>query len=124
MSQFIILLCGFYALGLTIFHLFFWKILRWKVELQKLGEVNRAVMQIMNIQLMVYFTTIAVMCFYFKEELLESNIGRFMLMATSLFCFVRFIQQFIFLRINNWQIHLLTAVFGLGTLLFLLPIIP
>ncbi len=124
MSQFIILLCGFYALGLTIFHLFFWKILRWKVELQKLGEVNRAVMQIMNIQLMVYFTTIAVMCFYFKEELLESNIGNFMLFATSLFCFVRFIQQFIFLRINNWQIHLLTAVFGLGTLLFLLPIIP
>lgn len=122
MDKFIISLCGFYALGLTIFHLFFWKILRWKVELQKLGQINRGVMQIMNIQLMVYFITIAVMCFCFPAELLESGIGRFILMATSLFCFIRFLQQFIFLWINNWQIHLLTAVFALGTLLFLLPL--
>lgn len=122
MANLFIFLCGIYAAGFVIFHLFFWKILNWKTELQKLGKINRAVMQIMNIQLIVYFTTIAIMCFYFKHELLESNIGKFMLIATSLFCFVRFVQQFIFLRIKIWQIHLLTVLFGLGTVLFLLPI--
>ena len=37
----IIFLCGIYSTGFVIFHLFFWKILNWKTELQKLGKINK-----------------------------------------------------------------------------------
>lgn len=123
METYIITLCGLYAFGFAIFHLFFWKLLHWKTELEKLSYINRGVMQIMNIQLIVYFLTIGFLCLYFNATMIENQIGRFLLIATSIFCLIRLIQQFVFFRnINTWQIHLLSLLFLFGTLIFYLPL--
>jgi hypothetical protein len=58
---------GIYHLGFALFHLGFWKLLRWKEELARLGHVNRDVMQILNICLAYLFFAFAAIAFVFPE---------------------------------------------------------
>jgi len=119
----IILLGGLYNFGLAIFHLFFWKIFNWGSDLKKLSFANRAIMQILNVQVIVYFVFTGVVCFVFPTELLHTKLGTYFLGGTSLFWFVRTIQQFIFLNVNQYKIHILTLIFLIGTILFALPVL-
>lgn len=119
----IILFCGLFNVGLVIFHLAFWKLLHWDQQLLKLSITNKAVMQIFNIQLIYYFIFTAGICFAFPAELLSTELGKWFLIGTSLFWFVRVIQQFVFLRANKLWVHILTIVFLIGAILFALPVI-
>lgn len=119
----VILFCGFYNIGLVIFHLSFWKIFHWNSDLKKLSFANKAIMQILNIQIIYYLVFVAFICFSFPTELLTTKFGNLFLGGTSLFWLVRTIQQFIFLRGNHYKIHLLTIVFLIGTILFALPLL-
>lgn len=112
------LLCGLHSLGFAVFHIFFWKLLRWKTELAKLGVTNRGVMQIMNVQLILLFLAVGVACFWFGESLNDQQAGRFFLAAISVFWLVRLVQQFIFLRQNHWAMHVLSSLFLAGVALF------
>ncbi|NUO01052.1 MAG: hypothetical protein HUU01_10605 [Saprospiraceae bacterium] len=114
----LLFLCGLHSFALVIFHLFFWKILRWKTELAKLGVVNRGVMQIMNVQLIFMFSAVGAACFYFGETLNDGAIGRFFLGSLALFWVLRLVQQFIFLKQNHWAMHVLSIAFALGAGLF------
>jgi hypothetical protein len=117
----IILLCGLYNIGFALFHVSFWKIFQWDRDLKKLSFANKAIMQILNIQIIYYFAFVALICFCCPVDLLTTRIGQIFLGGTSLFWFIRTIQQFIFLRANNYKIHLLTIIFALGSILFALP---
>ena len=118
----ILLMCGFYNIGFALFHFGFWKIFNWKVELKKLSYPNKAIMQILNIQICYYFLFTAIICFAFPSELLTTKFGNWFLIGTSLFWLIRTLQQLIFLRANHYKIHLLTFIFLIGTVLFALPI--
>ena len=118
----ILLMCGFYNIGFALFHFGFWKIFNWKVELKKLSYPNKAIMQILNIQICYYFFFTAIICFAFPSELLTTKFGNWFLIGTSLFWLIRTLQQLIFLRANHYKIHLLTFIFLIGTVLFALPI--
>ncbi|MET4083030.1 hypothetical protein ABIB40_002997 [Pedobacter sp. UYP30] len=119
----IIYICGVYSLALALFHLGFWKIFNWKVALKKLNFANQGIMQILNIQIIFYFFFTAFMCFVFPTELLSTKLGNFLLGATSLFWLIRTFQQFVFFRVNNYKIHILTIVFLLGAIIFAIPIL-
>jgi hypothetical protein len=119
----IILLCGIYNIGFAIFHISFWKIFQWDTELKKISFANSGIMQILNVQIIFYFLFVAVVCFVFPTELLTTKFGNYFLGAASLFWFIRTIQQFIFLRANNYKIHILTIIFLAGAVLFALPIL-
>ena len=119
----ILIICGLYNIGFAIFHISFWKIFKWNSGLKKLSFANKAVMQILNVQFIYYFIFVAFICFTLPPELLTTNIGNYFLGGTSLFWFVRTIQQFIFLRANHYKIHILTIIFLIGTLLFAIPIL-
>lgn len=119
----VIYVCGLYSLAFALFHIGFWKMFRWKSELQKLSFANKGIMQILNVQITYYLIFVAFMCFIFPGELLTTKLGNFFLGGTSLFWLIRTIQQFIFLRANNYKIHILTFIFLIGTILFALPII-
>ena len=80
-------------------------------------------MQILNIQLSYYFIFTGLICFAFPNELLTTKLGNWFLIGNSIFWLIRTIQQFIFLRANLFQVHVLTFVFVIGTLLFLVPIL-
>ncbi len=119
----IIFLCGLYNIGFALFHISFWKIFKWDSDLKKLSFANRAVMQLLNVQIIYYFIFVAFICFTLPTELLTTKIGNYFLGGTSLFWFIRTIQQFIFLRANHYKIHILTIVLLIGTILFAIPIL-
>lgn len=119
----VILLCGLYNIGFAIFHILFWKVFKWRSDLEKLSFANRAVMQLLNVQIIYYFLFVAFVCFYFPTELLTTALGQAFLGGSSLFWLVRMIQQFVFLKADHYKIHILTAIFLIGTILFALPVL-
>ena len=116
-----ILLGGVHALGFAVLHLYFWKIFHWKTELPKLHFTNRAILQILNIRLIYIFLLIMALCFFFTETLYTTALGHFLLAGFALFWLGRTVEQFIFLKHNNWMVKILTALFMMGFLLFSLP---
>lgn len=119
----LILLCGFYNIGFAIFHIGFWKIFNWEKDLKKLSFANKAIIQILNVHMIYYFIFVAFICLTFPTELLTTKFGNSFLIGNSFFWLIRAIQQFIFLRVNHYIIHVLTFIFIIGTLLFALPIL-
>ena len=117
-----IVMIGVYNILLIVFHILFWKMFNWKKETKRMSIANRAVIQIMNVQLIVFFLLMAIMAFVFQTELLTSKIGKFCLIIGAVFWLVRLLNQFIFLRINNIKIHILTFVWFIGTLLYTIPL--
>lgn len=117
----LIFICGFYNIAFAIFHIFFWKIFQWNKDLKKLGFSNKAIMQILNVQIIYFFFFAAGICFIFPKEVLTTKFGSYFLLGNSLFWLIRTIQQFIFLRANNYKIHILTIIFIIGAVIFALP---
>lgn len=119
----VIFICGLYSIAFAIFHVFFWKLFHWKKELSKLSFANKAIVQILNTRLIYFFLFIAFICFVYPDELLSSNLGKAFLAGISLFWLGRTIEQFVFLKVNNRYVHVLTIIFIAGTVLFALPVL-
>ena len=119
----LILFCGLYNIVFALFHMVFWRLFNWSDDLKKLSFANRGIMQILNIQLIFYFLFVAVVCFAFPLELVETKFGNVFLLGNSLFWLIRTVQQFVFLRANHRFIHLLTVLFMIGTILFAWPLL-
>ncbi|MBA3986228.1 MAG: hypothetical protein H0X63_06585 [Flavobacteriales bacterium] len=118
----LVYVCGIYSVGFAVFHIYFWKLFRWKKELQNLSPANRGILQIANLRLIYIFLFVASTCFLFPVELIETKLGNFFLVGNALFWLGRTIEQFIFLKINHKMVHVLTALFILGIALFTLPL--
>ena len=118
-----IILCGLYSLGFALFHTQFWRLFDWKNDLAKLTPVNKAIMQIFNTRLIYLFLFVAAICFIFTDELSTTPLGRFFLIGMSLFWLGRTIEQFVFLKVDQPMVHLLTYIFILGTILFAIPVV-
>lgn len=118
----IIFIGGLYNIAFAIFHSGFWKLWKWDSELDKLTIVNSGIMQILNIQIIYYFIFTAIICFAFPTELRSTKLGKWFLVGTAGFWFIRTIQQFTFLWINSYVTYLMIIIFLLGTILFLIPV--
>lgn len=121
MRQTIIFICGLYSISFAVFHIAFWKIFHWDTDLNKLSFANKAIMQLLNVQLIYFFVFVSFLCFVFPKELSSSDLGKCFMLGISVFWIIRTIQQFIFLRANYYKIHLLTVIFFIGAILFVLP---
>ncbi len=121
-TQTLIGLCGLHSLGFALFHLAFWKLFDWPQSLQATGVANRAIMQIANLRLVYVFLGIAALGFVFPQQLAGTPLGRALLLGMSGFWIGRTIEQFVFVRINTAVVHVLTAAFVLGAVLFALPL--
>jgi hypothetical protein len=119
----VIYACGFYNLALALFHCAFWRVFKWNHDLKKISFANRGIIQILNIQIIYIFIVVALICFLFPVELLSTEFGKIFLGANALFWLIRTIQQFVFLRADNYKIHILTVIFTAGTLLFAIPVL-
>jgi hypothetical protein len=123
LSEVMILLGGFYNLGFAIFHLLFWRLFRWKRDLSSLTFINRSVMQILNLCLTFVFLLMAYISFFNTSELIQTNLGKALLVGFSLFWFLRMIEQIIFFGIRNLISIALTLVFLFGCVIYLIPLI-
>jgi hypothetical protein len=106
----------------ALFHATFWKLFRWPSALVGWKKENQAIMQILNIQLIYIFLFTAFLCFFFTEDLYRTALGRAFLVGMAIFWLGRALEQFIFLRMKHWLIHVLTVLFITGVLIFLLPV--
>jgi len=118
-----IMIGGVYNLGFAIFHLMFWRIFRWKKDLSRLTFINRSVMQILNLCLTFVFLLMAYISFFNTSELIQTNLGKALLVGFSLFWFLRMIEQIIFFGIRNLISIALTLVFLFGCVIYLIPLI-
>ena len=115
-------LCGLHSFFFALFHLGFWKLFDWKRDLQRTSVATRAITQILNLRLIYFFAGIGALCFAFTQELHSTALGRALLLFMSLFWVGRTIEQFVFLRVNKPLVHVLTALFVIGAVLFALPL--
>ena len=116
-------LCGLFSILFGIFHLFFWRLFKWKSDLKKLTPPNRAIMQILNIRLIYVFFFVGFLCLAFPHELISTPLGNALLIGCSLFWLGRTIEQFVFLKMDHVLVHILTVLFLIGTILFLIPVL-
>jgi hypothetical protein len=58
-----------------------------------------------------------------SPDSIASRLGRALLAGASLFWLGRLVEQFVFLRVNRTLVHMLSALFALGAVLFALPLV-
>lgn len=122
MALFLVYSCGGYNLLFAGFHLLFWQLFGWPQELAKLHPANRAIMQILNLRLIYVFLLFGAVCLRYPTHLLGTPLGRFVLAGMAGFWLGRFLEQLVLLRLQAWQVHLLTVLFALGVVLHGLPL--
>ncbi len=123
MDQMMLVLCGAFCLGMAGFHFLFPRLFAWKEELPKMSPANRAIIQITNRRLIYFFLLVAALCFVFPVELTTTSLGRFLMIGISLFWLSRFVEQFVYVRIDHPMVHLLTYLFLIGAILFAVPVL-
>lgn len=68
------------------------------------------------------FAAVAVLCFGWTDDLHATPLGRALLVVMAVFWIGRTVEQFVFLRLRHWSVHVLTALFVLGAALFAMPL--
>ena len=96
----------------------FWRVFRWKADLQRLIPVNRAIIQVLNLRLIYVFLVMGLATVLFPVALLSTEFGMFILGAVSLFWFMRAIEQIIFFGLHSVASIALFWVFLIGSGLF------
>ena len=127
MERLWIYISGLYAIGLGIYHIMFWKIFKWKTDLQNVHFINRGVMQIMNLCLIYVFMFImGFITLFYSKELKETSLGHAILFTFAGFWFIRTIEQIIFFPreylkyLSSWIFIITFLVGGLINLLAVL----
>ena len=121
--KFLLTLCGLYNLGFAVFHLFFWKIFRWKEDLASLTRVNRSVVQILNLRLTYVFLVMACVLFAFQSEVDATKMAQALLIAISIFWFMRTVEQVVLFFLKHKVSNALTVLFLIGGMIHLLPVL-
>ena len=122
MKNILINISGYYCIAFAVFHLSFWKIFRWKTDLQRLTPVNRAIIQVLNVRLTYIFVVFGFMALLFSERMCETELGWFILIAMSIFWFMRAVEQVIFFGLKNFASRAIFVVFLIGGILFAAPV--
>lgn len=116
---------GIYNTILVIFHILFWKLemFNWKEELPAMSAVNCEVIQMLNIAAIITISLMAYLNFFHAQELLDTRLGKVVLVWFSLFWLVRLVEQFIF-SADSIAENVIIAFYILpGLLFYLVPLI-
>ena len=100
-AQTLIKLGGLANFGWLIFHCFFWRLFNWESQLKRLNEINRGVMQVLNLCLSFAFLIFAAVSLLYADELLKPGLGRALLAGIGTFWVLRLIEQPIFFGLSR-----------------------
>jgi hypothetical protein len=123
MNDIILIICGIFNIGFVIFHIYFWKIFRWKADLRSLSPANRGIMQVMNLCLIYLFLCFGAVTIYYRSTLLTSELGIIVLTAISIFWFLRAVEQLIFFDNRSKVSLIFFIIFVAGGSIHLLPLV-
>jgi hypothetical protein len=112
---------GFYNIGLVIFHLLFWRLFSWDTDLESLTVYNKAIMQVLNISLIIVFVIFAYISFKHSHELVTTPLGNTLLLLMALFWMARTVQQILFFKLAHWISGVFLFLFVTGSLLYGIP---
>ena len=121
--EILIIAGGFYNIGLVVFHLLFWRIFNWDSDLRDVSALNSAIMQVLNISLILVFAIFSYVSLVYTTELLTSDLGRTLLILMALFWLARSIQQIVFFKLHHPVSWAFLLFFLTGTLLYAIPAI-
>lgn len=96
MAQIFLIIGGVLNALLAVFHLLFWKLFNWPGDLISLSADNRAIIQTLNINCTYGLVLFAIVSIYYRHELLESRLGRFVTGAIAGFYVLRAALQLVF----------------------------
>ncbi|MBU3917616.1 hypothetical protein KKA14_18960 [bacterium] len=85
----------------AIFHLSFWKLLKWPESLSCLAFDNRAVTQVLNIHLALVFFVFAFISLFHTKEMLSSKLGKSVMISIAFFYAVRLVNEIVFWGLIN-----------------------
>lgn len=114
MKSTLLLLGGIYSFAFAAFHMLFWKIFRWKADLQRLLPVNRAIIQVLNLRMIYVFLVTGLATVLFPVAIVYTDLGKFILGAVSLFWLMRAIEQIIFFGLHTAASIIIFGVFLTG----------
>ncbi|MEN4902484.1 hypothetical protein [Luteimonas sp. TWI1437] len=115
----LLIACGVHSLAFAVFHLAFWRLFGWPRTLQATTVANRAIVQIANAQLVLVFFGVACLCLAMPGALAGTSLGHTVLAGVAAFWWLRLVLQFVRLRVHHPLVHLLSALFLLGALMFI-----
>lgn len=92
---------GLLHIGVGVFHMFFWQLFQWEKELALLTYDNSIIMQILNICLIYVFFVVAYFFLVHVDELIETKLGKSILVSVAMFWLVRMIVGTIFCGISD-----------------------
>ena len=115
----LVIIGGINFLLFGLYHLSFWFFPEWKSELIKLTELIGNMIQMLNIGLSVFLLAFGFIMLFYRREILNSKLGRALLIVFSLFWFARFVGEFVF----PGGCIILGVILFLLTLIYLIPAI-
>lgn len=92
----LIIIGGGLSFLFTIFHLAFWKLFNWDVELNNLSTVNSNIMQMLNIGSAVILFSLGFLLLFKRKEIMDSKLGKYILIIIAGFYFARLVMEFVF----------------------------
>jgi len=116
-------IAGYHCIAFAIFHTLFWKLFRWKADLQRLSDINRAVMQVLNLCLTFVFLFMGIAVLLYQSDFLGTKLGTFLLVSMAIFWILRAAEQIIFFEVKNIVSLFLLGIFLIGSGLFLIPVL-
>lgn len=118
-SEILLFIGSLYNLFFAIFHLFFWRLFKWKEDLKRISHINRQIMQIMNLCLIFVFLVMSYVSFFHANELLTTSLGNTLLFAIGLFWLLRAIEQVYFFGFRRLISIIFFVSFLLGSILYI-----
>ncbi|GIQ70408.1 hypothetical protein DUZ99_19610 [Xylanibacillus composti] len=119
----VIKMLALYNFAFGIFHLFFWKLLKWEEQLKKVSPVNRAVVQTLNLCLTFMFFLVGYCLYSYPAEIEQTDLGRALLLGIGLFWFIRSILQIYLFNMKERVHKILFVLFVFGAVIHISPFI-
>jgi len=117
----VVLVGGIYNLAFGIYHLMFWKLFKWKEDLKNIHLVNRGIMQILNLCLAFLFFVMAYISIFNIKDLLDTGIGKTLIISFAVFWLLRSIEQIVFFGLKSKISVIHFILFILGALIYTYP---
>jgi hypothetical protein len=114
---------GVFSAAFAVFHLFFWKLFRWKTDLATLTSLNRAIVQILNLCLTFVFVVFAYLSLVHSVELLATKLGHSLLFLIAVFWYLRAVEQVIFFGLRRPLSMMFFVLFLVGGSLYAVPLL-
>jgi len=121
MNEILIIGGGIYMIVLVVFHALFWRLFKWPITLRPLDEINKSTIQVLNLSITFVFMIFAYISFAHTDELLNTALGKSLLILMSTLWLFRAAQQVIFYGTSHRASIGLVVYFLVGALLYGIP---